>query len=207
VSLGAADSRIPVRSGLTKRALSATSRRVKSNGGPACPGVPCGLAFETWDPCNLSRRAVDRSQLETPLSPLSSRLPRPAVGAANSVGRVEREKTKLPTPATKALGGPFKPSFGLSGRPHPTLLSLGAKPTCPGAPWRDLQFPPVPDNQRPKTASRKPNCHPDRSEAERRDLLFLSISNRILNGKSHSPPVLEGEAKGSALPRKLKFRP
>jgi hypothetical protein len=21
---------------------------------PACPGLPWGLAFETWDPCNLS---------------------------------------------------------------------------------------------------------------------------------------------------------
>ena len=50
-------------------------------------GAP-GLAFETWDPSNLSRRAVDQFPLETPLSP----------------------------------------------------LSLGAKPTCPGVPWRDPQF-------------------------------------------------------------------
>jgi hypothetical protein len=41
--------------------------------------------------------------------PLSSR-------AANSRRRVERGMTKLGTPATNALGGPFKPSFGLSGR-------------------------------------------------------------------------------------------
>jgi hypothetical protein len=26
----------------------------KSKGAPARPGVPWGLAFETWDPCNLS---------------------------------------------------------------------------------------------------------------------------------------------------------
>src|SRR6266851_4677370 len=30
-------------------------------GAPACPGVPWGLAFETWDPCH-------RSQMETPLA-------------------------------------------------------------------------------------------------------------------------------------------
>jgi hypothetical protein len=40
-------------------------RRAKSKGAPACPGVPWGLAFETWDPSNLSRRAVDQFPLET----------------------------------------------------------------------------------------------------------------------------------------------
>src|ERR1700722_1933750 len=33
-------------------------------------GAP-GLAFETWDPCNLSRHAVDRSPMETQPSLLS----------------------------------------------------------------------------------------------------------------------------------------
>ena len=37
--------------------------RLKPKGAPACPGVPWGLAFETWDPRNLSRRAVDRSRM------------------------------------------------------------------------------------------------------------------------------------------------
>jgi len=29
-----------------------SSRRVKPKGAPACPGMPWGLAFETWDPGN-----------------------------------------------------------------------------------------------------------------------------------------------------------
>src|SRR5258707_10600354 len=32
--------------------------------------------------------------------------------------RVQREMAKLPTPATNALRGPFKPSFGLTGLSH-----------------------------------------------------------------------------------------
>jgi hypothetical protein len=36
--------------------------------GKKSKGAP-GLAFETWDPCNLSRRAVDRSPMETPTLP------------------------------------------------------------------------------------------------------------------------------------------
>jgi hypothetical protein len=46
------------------------NRRVKAKGAP-------GLAFETWDPRN-------RSFMETPHAPLSSRLPRRAVGEADS---------------------------------------------------------------------------------------------------------------------------
>ncbi len=40
-----------------------------------------------------------------------------------------KSNVQAPSPATNALGGPFKPSFGLSGRPrqHPTLLSSGRR--------------------------------------------------------------------------------
>jgi hypothetical protein len=55
---------------LTKAREEKSKFEVKSKEGPK--GAP-GLAFETWDPCN-------RSQMETPPSPLSSRLPRRAVG-------------------------------------------------------------------------------------------------------------------------------
>jgi hypothetical protein len=40
-------------------------RRQPSKGAPACPGVPWGLAFETWVPSNLSRRAVGQCFMDT----------------------------------------------------------------------------------------------------------------------------------------------
>jgi hypothetical protein len=51
-------------------------------------------------------------------------------------------------------------------------VSLGAKPTCPGVPWRDLKF----RGPLLETRNLVPHqiCHLDRSVAERRDLRFLS---------------------------------
>src|ERR1700739_4243199 len=45
----------------------------------------------------------------------------------------------------------------------------GIRATCPGVPWTDLRWKP-----------HSPLCHPDRSEAERRDLQFHSIQNQML---------------------------
>ena len=50
---------------------------------------------------------------------------------------------------------------------------IPSKPTCPGAPWRDLQF------RGPLLETRntmlKQNCHLDRSVAQWRDLRFLLV--------------------------------
>ncbi len=73
--------------------------------------------------------------------------------------------------------------------------SGGAKPTCPGAPWRDLQF------RGPFLETRNlvppQNCHLDRSEAEWRDLRFLFGSHA--GSKDAALPWIEDDiASGKA---------
>jgi hypothetical protein len=74
----------PLSSRLSRRAVGAwrdlqfsqsvpNERRIQLAASEQPKGAP-GLAFETWDPCN-------QFHMEAPLSPLSSRLSRPAVGA------------------------------------------------------------------------------------------------------------------------------
>ena len=63
--------------GLYSLFLTQWGRRQQSKGGP-------GLAFETWDPCSLSRRAVDQFQMGTP----PRRVGRPMLWVPHSSPRV-----------------------------------------------------------------------------------------------------------------------
>jgi hypothetical protein len=155
LSSRAANSVERVKREMTKPSLPATTNQeVKSKGAPACPGVPWGLASETWDPSNLFRRAVDRSLLETQPSPLSSRLPRPAVGAADLPGQVKggmnmgkrclQSRPRGPAPKISPARKGWVHRQAIEHRRCGTTLfgcSSGAKP------WRDLQFHSTP-NQR-----------------------------------------------------------
>jgi len=83
------------------------------------------------------------------------------------------KKSQAPTGAT-CSGSPWKRSGGTCSSPpqHPTQMEAPPYPLSSRAKPRDLQFSPPATN----AAVLKMNCHPDRSEAEWRDLLFLSVN-------------------------------
>jgi hypothetical protein len=97
----------------------------------------------------VHRQAVERWRCDTTLFACS-------LGAADSLKRVGREMTgflyrqqKLGCPTHLAR---FSRDVGYHGTRRATLsMSLGAKPTCPGVPWRDLQFTPPATNSNQST--------------------------------------------------------
>jgi hypothetical protein len=114
-------------------------------------------------------------------SPSSSRLPRPAVGADDSPLRVGRSTDRLSVPSTedRVLDAQLR------------RLSLG-----PEESWA-CGLPKVMKNasvRHPLSIEPSPfPCHPDRSEAERRDLRFRGPFVEMFFGPSGPVPACRGE--------------
>ncbi len=93
-----------------------------------------------------------------------------------------------------------------------SALSSRAKPTCPGVPWRDLQF--RVQGKQPVLETRnsipKLNCHLDRSVADWRDLrLAPSVSTNLpeTGRVPHVRPSVRGTKTRGEAPPKLLSKP
>ena len=107
---------------------------------------------------------------------------------------------KLATPVTNALGGPFKPSFGLSGRPR--LRPHLCPPARPGVPWERSGGTCCSLNHQSnlKWKTHPTLCHPERSRGicsftpprpdPKDNLPLVEQPNRLQKHLTHNPQAL-----------------
>jgi hypothetical protein len=134
-------------------------------------------------PPSLSGLTNERVMTRRPsrLIPLSSRLPRPPVGADDSPLRVGRSTDRLSVPSTEARVGDAQLC----------RLSLGPEESWACGPPKVMKNASV---RHPLSMEPLPfPCHPDRSEAERRDLRFRGPFVEMFFGPSGPVPACRGE--------------